>query len=123
MSNGREHAAAAAAVVGIGYAYLEYKRHGRITLRPFLAAGVAAIATSLPDVLEPAVHPHHRQFFHSVALAGLLGHAMQLTYEWTPHTDGDRLLKEAILVVGTAYGIHLVKDAGTPRSLPWLGRL
>lgn len=43
-----------------------------------LAMGAAAACfPSLPDVLEPAVHPNHRKFFHSVTFAVALGFGMR----------------------------------------------
>jgi hypothetical protein len=39
------------------------------------AAGVGMIGGLLQDLLEPAIHPHHRKFFHSYAATALLAHA------------------------------------------------
>jgi hypothetical protein len=40
-----------------------------------LATGVGMVVGLLPDLLEPALHPNHRQFFHSYAVTALLAHA------------------------------------------------
>lgn len=46
-------------------------------MRLFYCLGLAiggAIGGTLPDQLEPALHPHHRQFFHSLAVLAGVGH-------------------------------------------------
>ena len=35
------------------------------------AGGFGAMCGSLPDLLEPAIHPNHRQFFHSTTAKSL----------------------------------------------------
>lgn len=42
---------------------------GKLTFKPIVGAGLAVLLTNLPDQMEPATHPNHRQFFHSVACA------------------------------------------------------
>ena len=51
---------------------------------PGFAALVAALASGLPDVLEPATSPHHRQFCHSAAFAALITAGMKKLYDWVP---------------------------------------
>lgn len=86
-------------------------------------AGVAAACMpSLPDLLEPAVHPNHRQFFHSVTFAGLIGVGIYRAYRWQPENDWEKLARAAILVTGAAYLAHLLVDATTAKSLPMVGR-
>jgi hypothetical protein len=31
---------------------------------------------TVPDLIEPAIHPHHRQFFHSWLFAGALAYGV-----------------------------------------------
>ena len=77
----------------------------------------------MPDILEPAVHPHHRQFFHSIAFAALIGSGMYKLYQWETETEMEKILKLCLLVAGGAYLIHLAMDACTKRSLPLLGKV
>lgn len=63
---------------------------------PLVGGTASALLASLPDAIEPAIHPHHRQFFHSIAFAALL--------------------------VGSAYLLHLAADLFSARSLHVLGR-
>ena len=89
---------------------------------PFVGGTASALFASLPDTIEPAVHPHHRQFFHSVAFAGLIGYGLHRAYDWKPETDGQELLRIATLLVGSAYLLHLAADLFTARSIPVLGK-
>lgn len=40
---------------------------------PAITASLSAALATLPDFLEPAITPNHRQFFHSITLAAILG--------------------------------------------------
>lgn len=122
MSNARAHAIGSA--VGVGGAFwLEEHSRGTYTPTPFLAALVASTMGSLPDVLEPACHPHHRQFFHSVVFAAGVGYVVLRVYRWQAETPIEKLLRFLSLAAGGAYLAHLAMDATTSRSIPVLGKL
>jgi inner membrane protein len=78
---------------------------------------------TLPDLLEPATNPHHRQFFHSLAFAVLLGYGTYKLYQWQPESSAGELVRVLGLLAGGAYLTHLALDATTKRSLPLVGRL
>jgi len=78
---------------------------------------------TLPDIVEPATSPNHRQFFHSVVFAGVLGYALYRLHCWQPETPKQRVWRVVGLIAGGAYLVHLALDATTKRSLPLLGRL
>jgi len=78
---------------------------------------------TLPDLVEPAVTPNHRQFFHSVVFAGALGYGLYRLYRWEPTTAEGKVLRLLGLVAGGAYLVHLALDATTKRSLPLVGRI
>lgn len=122
MSNAVEHRIGAAAIVGWVLFACE-NREGKMTLGPLGGALLAALCTNIPDILEPAAHPHHRQFFHSVTFAGLLGYVMYKVYKWEPETESDKLLRFGLLASGAGILIHLALDSGTPRSLPLFGKI
>ena len=42
--------------------------HGEATAWPLAGGGLAALLTKLPDLLEPAVHPHHLRDLHATIL-------------------------------------------------------
>jgi inner membrane protein len=94
-------------------------REGRPVDGAAVAMGAeAACLPSLPDVLEPALHPNHRRFFHSVAFGLAVGYGVRRVYLWETWTDWDRLVRAALLVGGAAYLGHLARDAFTAKSLP-----
>lgn len=122
MPNKLAHCAVAAAVTGAVILNADV-RNGRQTIAPIGGAALAALCTNLPDKLEPAIHSHHRQFFHSIAFASLVSYGMYKAYEWNPESDLDKLMRFCILVAGSGILIHLVMDSATPRSIPLLGKL
>jgi len=83
--------------------------------------GVSMLA-SLPDFVEPAIHPNHRQFFHGVVFAAALGAGVYQTYQWGPETPMQEFLRAAIMIGGTAYLLHLAADACTRKSVPFVGK-
>jgi hypothetical protein len=122
MSNLLAHRTGAAVLVG-GYLLAREGQEGKNTHAPLTGSILAAICTNIPDLLEPAAHPHHRQFFHSIAFAGLVGLGMYKTYEWKPETDLDKFIRICLLAAGAGVLIHLAMDSVTPRSIPLLGKL
>jgi inner membrane protein len=119
---GTEHRWIAAVAVGCHLAAQE-TRAGVATGAPLVGAGLAALTANVPDLLEPAVHPHHRQFFHSCLWAGLLGCGLRGIADWEPDDSTMRNLRFLLLVAGSAYLIHLAVDACTSRSIPWVGKV
>jgi membrane-bound metal-dependent hydrolase YbcI (DUF457 family) len=89
---------------------------------PIVGGTASALLASLPDAIEPAIHPHHRQFFHGFAFACMVGYGLHRAYQWNPETDGQKLLRVGALVVGSAYLLHLAADLFTARSIPVLGK-
>lgn len=88
---------------------------------PVFAGIVAALAAGIPDYLEPATSPHHRQFCHSAVFATALVAVMKNLYEWIPETAGEAILRDILLSIGFGYLAHLGADATTPAGLPWVG--
>lgn len=122
MSNAIAHRTGAAVIVG-GFFLARENQEGRHTHAPFSGSLLAALCTNMPDIIEPVAHPHHRQFFHSVAFAALIGGGMYKLYQWETETEMEKILKFCLLVAGGAYLIHLAMDACTKRSLPLLGKV
>lgn len=88
MSSGSVHQVIAAATVGTACLWAERDQQHK-TEKPLIGAVLAAGFTKLPDVLEPALHPHHRQFFHSLTFAGILGLTVHKAYRWQPNNPTD----------------------------------
>lgn len=123
MSNGATHIAASGLVVFAIAASHEYSKTGNLTLTPFAAGGLAAATARLPDIIEPAFHPNHRQFFHSLGFAGLVGYGIFRLYEWETEDELEIILRIAGMAIGGSYLIHLLCDSTTPKGLPIIGKL
>ena len=96
----------------------EWRRTGQISTKPLLAGLGGYCFGTLPDKIEPATSPNHRQFFHSIAFAGIVGLSTYELYHWEPTNELERFLKGLGLVMGGAYLIHLAMDFTTRKSLP-----
>jgi membrane-bound metal-dependent hydrolase YbcI (DUF457 family) len=90
---------------------------------PVFAGVVGAFAAGLPDLLEPAITPRHRQICHSVAFASLMVVTLKAIYDWNPQTEGQKLLRDVLLSIGVGYLSHLGADATTAAGLPWIGSI
>ena len=122
MSCGFEHRVMAAVCVG-GAAAADWKEDDHWAKHPLVAAATAAVCGTLPDILEPALHPNHRQFFHSFLFATGVGFVLYKLYRWEPESEGGELVRAVTLVGGCAYLVHLSMDAFTRKSLPLVGKL
>lgn len=120
--NAGAHQLGAALTAYLTHSHSESK-NGVSTWKPLASAAAAAGLGSLPDLLEPAIHPNHRQFFHSLVVAGLIGYGTYKVYKWQPEDPGYQLLRWALLIAGGAYLTHLMMDGFTAKSLPLVGRL
>jgi len=78
----------------------------------------AACLPSLPDILEPALHPNHRRFFHSATFAVGMAYAMHRVYSWETEGEWEKLARVLLLAGGGAYLAHLALDALSAKSLP-----
>lgn len=94
-----------------------------------LVAGALAGAGGgrLPDVLEPATHPNHRAFFHSVlfgAILYLVGKSLwdQITRESSTEEriSGKQIALLLLFAVIVAVLVHLLLDSFTKKGLPSL---
>lgn len=77
----------------------------------------------LPDLIEPATNPNHRQFFHSMVFVLILGYGLYRLAKWDPETPEAQVLRGVGLIAGGAYLVHLALDFTTKRSLPLVGRV
>lgn len=121
MANGTTHRICAAVAVGAIWSHAD-NRNQQTTMRPILGAMLATGSTNLPDLIEPAIHPNHRQFFHSIAFAGILGWGALKIYNWEPELPIDKAMRFVLLTCTAGYLIHLALDALTAKSLPLVGK-
>ena len=75
-----------------------------------------SLAGTMPDVLEPANHPGHRDFCHSVTAGVLLAVG---TMQLNKNPDVSQRWKTVANIVTVGYLMHLYADAQTPARLPW----
>lgn len=68
----------------------------------------------LPDILEPAINPNHRKFFHSWTM----GIAVAFGLYKTHRSNLPNEVKAAITVAGAGYLSHQALDSSTPKGLP-----
>ncbi len=117
--NAAEHKLGAALAVG---AMTAVDAHGgNKTIEKTAAASILAYNLGiLPDLLEPAISPNHRQFFHSLAFLGMVGTGMYKLYKWEAEDELDKLIQFVLLTAGGAYATHLLMDSSTPKGLPVL---
>lgn len=92
-------------------------------INPLLAIGTGTAFGELPDILEPATNPHHRQFCHSLVVLATVGYGVKKVYDWKPEDSAGEFWRTIALCAGAGYISHLVLDALTPRSLPVIGKL
>ncbi|GAB2188787.1 hypothetical protein MAH1_03940 [Sessilibacter sp. MAH1] len=120
MASGADHIAAGALT---GVAMASYSKSQGENVNPLLAIGASTVFSKLPDWIEPATNPHHRQFFHSVSFLMMMGYGLKKAYDWKPEDKGGQLLRFLTLSAGAGYISHLLLDGLTPRSLPLLGKV
>ncbi len=116
------HRVVAGTVIGVAIAHQESQTR-ESTAWPLVGSGLGALLGTLPDMIEPANHPNHRQFFHSLTFAVALGYLGYRLYKWKPEESWQEALRMLGLIAIGAYLIHLAMDASTPKSLPVVGKL
>jgi membrane-bound metal-dependent hydrolase YbcI (DUF457 family) len=105
-------------LAGLAASFMDQNPPEERLLLGSLLTGSAVAASKLPDVLEPAIHSHHRKFFHSfVVLFGAAAAAVWL-WHWRPETAEARRWRAVMLGALIGYSSHLGMDAMTPRCLP-----
>lgn len=103
-----------AAGVGVYAVYKHSKREEWDFWEVCAAALLGGIMGILPDILEPAKNPHHRQVFHSLAL--LTSFLLKDKAYEKLQLNGQQRASYNIALGG--YSSHLFLDLLTPRSLP-----
>lgn len=122
MANAIAHRLGAAVTLA-AVAGRQEKNGNSTATKPVAAAAIGALCGTLPDLLEPACNPNHRQFFHSLACAGIVGAACYRLHQWEPQTSGEEIVRFLLLGIGGAFLIHLAMDAFSPKRLPLIGKL
>jgi inner membrane protein len=119
--NAAAHQLTAGACVGMFLADRQ-QRTGEAGTHPVVGGLAASFFTNLPDLLEPATSPNHRQFFHSVLFAALLGAGLYQLHNWKPEEPAEKFWKAVAMIAISGYLAHLALDATTAKSLPLIGK-
>lgn len=123
MPNGATHTFTAALAIGGAALVTADKDQANAISKVAISGTAGALASKLPDLLEPALNPHHRQFFHSIVFAAGLGLAAYKLYKWEPQGKKEEWMRVLLLAGLSGYLLHLLMDGCTPRSLPMLGKI
>jgi len=95
-----------------------------------ISTGTGAAVSRLPDILEPAIHPNHRAFFHSFVFGALLGFGSVETWKKIKMKAAERrasgieeislaeIFLGLILIVIVVVFLHLMMDGFTKKGLP-----
>jgi membrane-bound metal-dependent hydrolase YbcI (DUF457 family) len=122
MPNFTEHLGLSAVVsAGTYFGMCRYYGRPPALSELLVCEGIGIAAGTAPDILEPAVDPHHRALGHSVALGTALT-KLAITNCGRENSNWDDFLKIAAAVATVSYLAHLIADGLTPKSLPLLGR-
>jgi hypothetical protein len=89
---------------------------GTVIVKSAVGAIIGTIAVNIPDILEPATNPYHRQFFHSKSVA-ILAFAGLCKVGLSKIDAGS---KQLLVSFVAAYLIHLNDDSKTELGLPIL---
>ena len=117
MSRHDEHVTGGA-IAGLATAFLDQNPPEERILLGSLLTGSAIVGSKLPDILEPAIHAHHRKFCHSLLVLFGTVAAAYLLWNWRPSTPEERRWRAVLLGSLVGYASHLGMDATTPRCLP-----
>ncbi len=79
--------------------------------------GVGSLAGTLPDLLEPATHPGHRDFCHSLTAGTLVAVGAK---KLNDNPKVPQLVKTVGITAAAGYLAHLYADGQTPAGLPLL---
>lgn len=79
-----------------------------------IGAGIGMATGTLPDIFEPATHPHHRKIFHSLAAVGVVSASVIKAYK----SNLPKPTKCAIITASAGFISHLILDSKTTYGLP-----
>jgi inner membrane protein len=133
MPNGSTHIIAGTICGATGSLVIQSRVHENRQLEfghLLLSTSAAAAVSRLPDILEPAVCPNHRAFFHSFAFGALLGFGtvqavkkIKTISEERKAADinqisGTEIFLDLAVIAMVVILLHLLMDGFTRKGLP-----
>lgn len=134
MPNGNVHKSAGAISGVITYLAIQnnLQQKEKVDLGELLlSSGIGLSTARIPDILEPAIHPNHRDFFHSLVFAGYTGYvgfkALQdfnvRRFErkalGIKQRSKNEILDIIIVIGAVSILLHLFMDGFTKKGLPF----
>ena len=116
MPNTKTHFLVGAAIGAVAYCIIKKSQDQPIELPGLFGMGlVGGVAGLLPDIIEPATSPNHRELAHSFAALIAVGAGINNLNE---RQDMDSAQKGLWNILALGYISHLFLEAGTPAGLP-----
>ncbi|MBV6419544.1 MAG: hypothetical protein DAHOPDDO_00767 [Ignavibacteriaceae bacterium] len=132
MPNGNIHKTAGAVIGSITYLAIKndsQKREQADLGELILSTSVGLSTSRLPDILEPAIHPNHRAFYHSLTFGCVVGFVGVQAWKDFQFRRNERRVEGiqqwsfreyvdiAILIACGSILLHLVMDGTTKKGL------
>ena len=120
MANKTEHMCVGGAAAAITYiAMCKYYHREPTFAEGFTFSFAGVLSSVVPDMLEPALNPNHRQFCHSITAGILLLNSSTKTCSYTNYKleEPTKILMACVII---GYLTHLILDGCTPMGLPAL---
>ncbi|MBK9099499.1 MAG: metal-dependent hydrolase [bacterium] len=132
MPNGNIHKTAGAVIGSITYLAIKndsQKREQADLGELILSTSIGLSTSRLPDILEPAIHPNHRAFYHSLTFGCVVGFVGVQAWKDFQLKRNERKVKGiqprspreyvdvAIILTCSSILLHLVMDGFTKKGL------
>ncbi len=132
MPNGNVHKAAGVIFGPIAYLAIQNNSQQKEKVglgELILSSGIGLSTARIPDILEPAIHPNHRAFYHSLTFAGITGFfCFKALQDLNVHRVERKALGiqqwskyeilDVIIVIGAgSILLHLIMDGFTKKGL------
>jgi hypothetical protein len=95
------------------YPYYQFN-WGQVFVSGIIGYGLGTLGGILPDVFEPATHPHHRKSLHSITAGTTIVMGLKKLNE-SNISVGEKVFVNSI---GASYLSHLLLDSNTAKGLP-----
>jgi hypothetical protein len=135
MPNGNVHKTAGAILGPLVYLTIQnnIQQKEKVDLGELLlSSGIGLSTARIPDILEPATNPNHRDFFHSLTFGFVVGFVCVTAWDDLKIRRQERTILEiqqwgliefmdiALIIVCGSILLHLIMDGFTKKGLPFI---